>query len=536
MKSMRYAIDRYSVGMEVEVNADDFDDCHYIPRRRTRFFCPECGEIVYFRSKGGKHPNHFYHQEKTDRTPECDRRVDGHSEMSLSQRVGLPLYLIKTILGNFQLSIGFPALDEVLFSKVVQAHYTVEISYGSKSRKVAVDYTNFIENELTRIPVDFVPDAGKKYNITISGEHPIQGLHRKWADYVDGFDYDGAIFTYAETGGKKVRRGDSISTNKSYYVVTKNNLPSYQEIKREDIGQLVLGSVVYKILKVEIAVCIDDKATFSVISEYIKDHFGVWLLECQPELIPLWPPVTEQEVLIPLSNKSTIVCAVSSRNVSPTVYTYSEYGVFQQTKNPSTSGMFTVEFAVEKRPVVLSVDRKYVGREATFQKKTIIRSNYSYEMSLTLQDGKHYFLNNLTEKELSSNFEFMSNSKAELYVGTRDKMFRHFTIRDKKTVVPKRIHSNQMYILVETNVLLHVEIPYNKKSFTRYSLEVEQIKNNCRGVLVQIPRWVEYMIRRCKEDNNQILFEAVKVAIVNGRIYLGVLKQLRELGIENGII
>lgn len=90
---MRYAIDRYAVGVEEEVCADEFDGQYYIPRKQNRFFCPECGEVVYFRTKGGNHPNQFYHQEKTDRTSECDKRVDGRSELTLSQRVVLPIYL-----------------------------------------------------------------------------------------------------------------------------------------------------------------------------------------------------------------------------------------------------------------------------------------------------------------------------------------------------------------------------------------------------------------------------------------------------------
>ena len=89
---MRYAIDRFTVGTEKEVCADEFYGLRYIPNKLSRFRCPECGEIVYFRSKGGNQPNHFYHKVKTDQTPECDKRVDGHANLSLYQRVGLSLY------------------------------------------------------------------------------------------------------------------------------------------------------------------------------------------------------------------------------------------------------------------------------------------------------------------------------------------------------------------------------------------------------------------------------------------------------------
>jgi predicted RNA-binding Zn-ribbon protein involved in translation (DUF1610 family) len=47
---VRYAVDRYAIGIEIEVCADDFYGKR-IPNKLSRFRCPECGEIVYFRSE-----------------------------------------------------------------------------------------------------------------------------------------------------------------------------------------------------------------------------------------------------------------------------------------------------------------------------------------------------------------------------------------------------------------------------------------------------------------------------------------------------
>ena len=44
---MKYAIDRYGVGLEKEVSADIFYN-KYIPQKKDRFFCPECGERVFW--------------------------------------------------------------------------------------------------------------------------------------------------------------------------------------------------------------------------------------------------------------------------------------------------------------------------------------------------------------------------------------------------------------------------------------------------------------------------------------------------------
>ena len=48
---MRYAVDRYILGHEREVAAKSFLPLSYIPSRKERFFCPECGETVFFAPK-----------------------------------------------------------------------------------------------------------------------------------------------------------------------------------------------------------------------------------------------------------------------------------------------------------------------------------------------------------------------------------------------------------------------------------------------------------------------------------------------------
>ena len=84
---MKYAIDRYEMELEKEVSADIFYN-KYIPRKKDRFFCPECGEPVFWSSRGGLQPDKFSHYNKTEQTPECDKRVDGRS--GLNETVSIP--------------------------------------------------------------------------------------------------------------------------------------------------------------------------------------------------------------------------------------------------------------------------------------------------------------------------------------------------------------------------------------------------------------------------------------------------------------
>lgn len=103
---MKTAIDCYARGKQKEANADDYS------RQRIysvgRFICPECGEIVHL--TGSKYSNHFAHYKKTVRSAECDRRINGIPTQSVYERLGLPIYLRKSIDGYFRLFMGFRRL------------------------------------------------------------------------------------------------------------------------------------------------------------------------------------------------------------------------------------------------------------------------------------------------------------------------------------------------------------------------------------------------------------------------------------------
>lgn len=528
---MKYAIDRYAIGTEKEVSADDFDGQNNIPSRRNRFYCPECGEIVYFRAKGGSNPNHFFHQERTDSTPECDKRVDGRSSLSLSERVGLPIYLTTFLPGSFQINIGFPALGAETLEKAASANYTVEISFGTQYRTVKVDAINFIEDEISLIPVDFIPKNGRNYNIIISGEKTIYGLHRKWSDYADGFDQGGAIFSYEEFSGKKIRRGDSISTHRDYYVVTKYSLPSNPCVIQTRVGNLILGRETYGVYKVNLNIATDDKITFSAISDYFKRYFGVWLLECPPELVPIWPPVIQQDYLIPVSGRTSIVCAISSGNELPNIYVYSDYGVSNKEITHDYNGVKAVDITTGKRPITLSVDRKYVGREVSFLSKHIPDSTYQYEYGIgnEMDEASTY---NLDGRTLSSEFSFFSNSKMELFAGTKGKMFRHIPIRKHCTIIPAMMNTEELFLVVESAVIRCIRARDDTKDSIEYEDFVRRFKKIGCSQMVPIPRWADYIIRSLKNTHNNDLFQAVITTVKNGKIPIGVLLLLRAIELE----
>lgn len=103
-----------------------------------------------------------------------------------------------------------------------KSNITVTITDCHQIQEIRLSKARFLEDQTTLIPVSFIPKSTLNYTIDISPSDFDDFIRRKWSDYADGFTYDGAIFTCEDNGGKKIRRGDSISTHKSYYLMSRS--------------------------------------------------------------------------------------------------------------------------------------------------------------------------------------------------------------------------------------------------------------------------------------------------------------------------
>lgn len=532
---MKYAIDRYGIGVEIEVDADDFENQYYIPQRLTRFFCPECNEIVFYRKKGGNQPNKFYHQKRNDRTPECDRRVDGRSNLTISQRLGLPLFITQISTGNFQLNIGFPALGNKTLENAAKSDCIVKISSYQQYRTIKVDQSSFLSDNTTLVPVNFIPLHGKNYSISIEGRTQIFDLQRKWSDYADGFETKGAIFTYSETGGKKIRRGDSISTNRNYYAVVRNDFLKYPQIIQTEIGKIIISNTPFKVIKFSIDVSVANEQIFKTINFDLKSKFGVWLLERQPELIPVWPPVVQQDYMIPVKNDSNVICVVSSGNAEPSVFSYSGNTVYRKDVKTVSKSIHTVELSIGLYPTIISVDRKYAGREVSFIAKPLHRSSYSYDFSFINSAGEKNELAKICKNEVAKGFLLKSNSKLDLYFGTSEMVYKYFSIRERQTSIPENQGITEISLLIGSGVYDCIKFTKDVALDTDINNYSQTIIASAKGQLIPTPVWVNHILRYLKKNQCEQVYQAIIKTMVNDMIHIETVRQLRLLDLLIGI-
>lgn len=534
MEIVKFAIDRYAIGTEREICADELDNKPYIHSLKERFFCPECGERVFFRN-GRYYESCFYHQKKTERSPECDKRVDGRSELTISQRVGLPLFITQISTGNFQLNIGFPALGSKTLDNAARFDCIIKISSYQQCRTVKINQSNFLSDNITLIPVNFIPLYGKNYSISIEGKTPLHDLQRKWSDYADGFESNGAIFSYSETGGKKVRRGDSISTNRYYYAVVKNDFLYHSNINQTTIGKVIINNTVFKIIKFQINLSVDSKRDFTLISSYMRSNFDVWLLECPPELIPVWPPVVQQDYMIPVKNDSNVVCVVSSGNDEPNVYSYSGNAVYKKGVKTISRGVHIVELSLGLYPMVLSVDRKYVGREVTFIAKTLQHSGYSYRFSYINFAGEENELTKISKNEVIKGFLLKSNSKFDIYLGTSKKVYKHFSVREQQTSITETHGITEISLIIGSNVYDCIKFANEITLETDINIFFQTIIASARGQLIPIPVWVNHILQYLRNNQYEQLYQAIVGTMVNDMLHIETVRQLRLLDLSIGI-
>ena len=232
---MKTALDFYERGKQKEANADEYDRSRYYSK--DKFICPECGEAVHL--TGSRYSNHFAHFKKNEVSAECDRRVDGRPTDSVYERIGLPIYMRKNSSEDFYLYMGFKALPPMLMEKAIQESISVKIDGKNTYR---INNERFSCEGTALIPLDYIPLSGYKYHLCYEPMNKAYSVSQHWSDYADGFSYEGAIFTVSEQGGKKIRHGDSITTEEQYYWVRHQpELPSFVPgIEMKKCGRLIL--------------------------------------------------------------------------------------------------------------------------------------------------------------------------------------------------------------------------------------------------------------------------------------------------------
>lgn len=475
---MKSAIDRRYQGREEELSAEKVDVKSLI-QRSEGFFCPECGEPVsYVKAsvRGSLRHCHFkHHKQQEEHEIDCDLRVDGQGNYSYYERVGLPLFL-KRNKGNFTLNLGFFGMTENLMPSFKGKGVDISIFSGQQSQKIHIDLSNN-SNHTTLKKIDFIPKDSKNFKLVLPKTGLMPTVGKKWGDFADGIAKAGAIFTYSEYGGKKLRRNDTITSQIPYILMSRNQaIKSYRGVKVETLGSIKLENTNFSIYKILINT--SNNIEFGRLESYFWDSFKIKLLHQKPQLFSCWPPMAQSNGVQYTCGKNTVIAEVKSEKKEPELYTYTdtkplaERILVQKYGNRRiTYGKFKVR---ELTPV--TVDRKYMANGYLFSTKTPLPK--------------------LSKRKLF-HFEQISvdNTPIEQW---------------QEANIPPREEILQEAVAVE-----------NEKRKTITDEELLELVTPClEGVTMVIPRQLTYLLH-C-EDKFPKTYRALKSVLVRGRVQVEV--------------
>lgn len=541
---MKFAIDRFvnnREGQEMEVSAADiYEQCHGGKplRADTRFYCPECHERVFWHCRGGRLPDFFSHHAKIDSSPECDKRVDGCSDLYIYERTGLPLYLSLKYGDVYSLNIAFPAIGEHLLRMAYENNVVIKIN---DSMDVRVTQSRFFSDETTLIPVSFVPPHEKSYRIAISVSASLSGLRKKWSDYADGFASGGAIFDIQSNGGKKIKRGDSITIGKEYYAVAKDLIPRtwyseplYPEIKHRVVGKIALNNTTYNVYTFRVDVSVDS-SRFEILNTFFYDHFKVWLVEQTATIVPIWPPTVERGDWITFLPNGQVYCSVESGNDSPKVFTYTGSNALDVPVKTDANGNNSVKFHLcSNDPTIVSVDRKYTGREVCIRKGTLPAAITSHTVKFFADETEIIRKETIDYESISSGMTVKSNTKFTLFQKSKKHMYRTVAI-DKPSVfidIPNDTDELVMsYGRIGVGIVpfesVHVTHSQKITAFDE-TVIVTQIQTHTCGDMILAPMWIREVISYCSQNQYYKIQQAIIASIYNGRMRKGLVMYLNR--------
>lgn len=376
---MKTALDFYARGKQKEANADEYDRSRCYSR--DRFICPECGEAVHL--TGSRYSNHFAHFKKSEVSAECDSRIDGNPTDSVYERIGLPIYMRKNLSGDFYLYMGFKALPSMLMEEAIKESILVKIDGKNTYR---INNERFSCEGTALIPLDYIPLSEHKYHLCYEPKNKAYAVSQHWSDYADGFSYEGAIFTVSEQGGKKIRHGDSITTEEQYYWVRcQSQLPSFiPGIEMKKCGRLILKDTTLNVFCGTFSSDISD-TDFNYLTSYLRANLKIYLLEKQPEFMPIWPPVVKTEDGYIVNSKvQSVYGYVVSGNDNPRIYVYQGIRKIPDELN-SVNHLTCVK--VGDQEALVNIDRKYVSSGTLLLKRPRAIITNEAEVYELIDDG-----------------------------------------------------------------------------------------------------------------------------------------------------
>lgn len=354
---METAIYLNTPGKQKEINADQITEKRQY--RRGSFICPECGEDAMLRISD-KQKSYFAHYMKNEFSRECDRRVDGETNLTIYERLGVPLYLTKSRKIGYELNIGLKSISmEALKLAEGKGSYLELKVRRNKVKRINISRINFFPEKLNLFKIENYPEYGEPFSIQYNN---LPTTINKWADFIDSILRDGILFSIDSNVGKSIRHGDTIYSDEEYLWLSPRKLKGKSLLDKnvEFDGEVVLNNRPHYIYKIRFIKDKKDLDNFNAISNTLREKLKVILLESKNQINLIWPPGIKTEEGYSVSTKGRIHSVVHSVNTQPDIYAYSNASYKTPTSIDTThyKDINYLQYNLSDTEIQLNMDRK----------------------------------------------------------------------------------------------------------------------------------------------------------------------------------
>ncbi|WP_142414228.1 hypothetical protein [Hathewaya massiliensis] len=528
---MHKAKENYSIGKHRTVTADEMEKVYYntISSSNKRFICPECGEYLTF-VRSNKYKSYFRHGNIKEATKLCEQRSKSDQSYSIYERIGLPIYL-KKFNDSFHIYLGFYSIDEWLMSLAIKEGFEVSIKLLNANDNSQIKYfinnINFSTNSVTLKRINLVSEW---YKLEYSSNKARGLLKQKWGSKVEGISQNGTLFIYSETGGRKIRINDDITTNTDYYYLCRSSklLDRYNEIEKNFCGNISLEtSLEYKVYKINFR--IQNENQFTKLYYFCRDNFKVSLIYKPSTIIDMWPPAIKKDnQFYYLDSEIEAMFVLKSEENDAKVFTH----INNSSNNIYGDRIYEDKYLL-KVPIVenlsVNINEKYNSICAFinhYKGKIKTYSNIIY-----LKDCDDNIINTGIYSKIPKKkiLKITSISKCTVLHLKNNQVYKCYDIKDEKETTIENIDFGDELVvddIEQTSLIQYIRI--NKQNVLEFNDKLVYGKLcRCRKEVVDAPIWIKKLLLLIQTNSNT--FKLVKKFIVENKIPRDAIKVLRDI-------
>ena len=534
---MYRAKDNYSIGKHRTVTSEELEKNYSgtIPSSNKQFICPECGDYLAF-VRRHKYKSYFRHCNSNDRTKDCDLRSQSNQSIFIYERVGLPLYIKSCNNNIFELYLGFYNIDEKSMKTAKTEEFKISISSINMDEKQSVSYlVNDINFSISTITLKRINFASQMYKLKYSSTNAQKLLKERWGNQVEGVLNEGTLFTYGESGGRKIRVNDEVTTDTDYYYLCKNSnrISRYAGIEYQCCGEIVLNSsfanLHYNVYKIKFKVHNDEQ--FKKIFHFCRDSFKISLIYKPSTLISMWPPIIHKDnEILNFDDVNENLFVFKSDEMNACIF-YHEDNVISEFKGVKLDvDKYLIKMPVKTEKIAININEKYnsififMNRYASTVK--------TYENDFYIKDNDNNFIERKTYEELppKKTIKITADSKCDILHFKNEQLYRHYEIKNEKCISIDNIDFEDEIISIsgiDETVLLKYK--KNKKCNVDFFNDELIYKNISKfeGPFIAPPVWIKKLLLLLK--NNSKTFLLVRKFLFLNKIPMNTCEILRNL-------